>query len=95
MAKALIEKGWRFEIEMLMTGDISMEVIKHTPRKDHVIAGEICVNGPPVPIAVDKMIQDATNRLCKTKPKKNQSPSKAPEDPKADTATPQASVSRE
>lgn len=59
LAKGLIDQGCRFEIEMLQTGEISMEVMRHGKP----ITGEICANGPDVPRRVDKMIQDAVVAL--------------------------------
>ncbi len=54
-AKALINAGYRFEIEVLNTGEISMECcLGHAS-----LASEICVNGPAVPLATDKMINEA------------------------------------
>jgi hypothetical protein len=63
-AAALIAQGCRFEIEMLRTGEISMEIVRGESK---VLAGEIVHNGLPVPIAVDKMIQDATSYFAKLK----------------------------
>ena len=54
-AKALIEAGCRFEIEVLMTGEINMEV----QNGDRLLAGELCANGPTVPEAVDRMVTNA------------------------------------
>lgn len=54
-ALTLMEAGYRFEIEMLMTGDVNMECI----RGEDCIAGELCTNGPAVPEAVDRMIERA------------------------------------
>jgi len=54
-ARELLKEGCLFEIEMLQTGEISMEIV----RGEKIICGEICANGPPVPLAVDKMITEA------------------------------------
>lgn len=67
LAKQIIARGYRFEIEMLMTGQISMEIVRDVPDPDvdDSVAIEICLNGPTegsnlgVPDAVDKMVQDA------------------------------------
>lgn len=65
LAKRIIAAGHRFEIEMLRTGEISMEIVRDVPDADidDSIAGEICPNGPPVHLAVEKMIRDAANIL--------------------------------
>lgn len=55
-AKVLLNAGFRFEIEMLSTGEISMEVVDH---EDEPIAAEICRNGPQVLTAIAKMVEDA------------------------------------
>lgn len=60
-ARDLIDQGYVFEIEMLMTGKISMEIIKHG-KEDEVLAGELCDNGPAVPAAVDRMVCDAMDK---------------------------------
>lgn len=59
LARGLIDQGCRFEIEMLQTGEISMECL----RGKRILASELCPNGPPVPLAVDKMIQEAVANL--------------------------------
>ena len=63
-AHKLVEAGWRLEIEMLAIGTISMTVERDKGDKgdDEIIcsAHEICNNGPEVPVAVDKLITDAT-----------------------------------
>lgn len=55
MAEKLLQRGCNFEIEMLSTGEISMEVM----HGEKSVAHEICANGPAVPIAVDAMIERA------------------------------------
>lgn len=64
-AKKIIEAGHRFEIEVLGTGEISMEIVRDVPDPDisDSIAMEICPNGPEVPTCVDKMIADAVTLL--------------------------------
>ena len=61
-ARALIEAGFRFEIEMLQTGEISMEICDS--EGETVLGAEVCGNGPQVPVAIDKMIEDATKQLA-------------------------------
>lgn len=57
MAKEIIQRGYRFEIEMLSDfKTISMEIIN---RSGDVIAQFICENGHSVPAAVDKAITEA------------------------------------
>lgn len=70
-AQQIIGQGYRFEIEMLQTGDVSMEIVKDVadPDIDDSLAGEVCHNGPTegarlgVPESVDKMINDACKLL--------------------------------
>lgn len=59
LARGLIDQGCRFEIEVLGTGEISMEVVKG----ESVLASELCENGPQVPAAVDRMIEHAVIAL--------------------------------
>lgn len=65
LAKSIMQAGCRFEIEVLMTGQISMEIVRDVPDPDiyDSIAREICSNGPAVDTAVDKMIRDAAALL--------------------------------
>lgn len=58
-ARELIKLGYRFEIEMLTTGEISIECC--TPDGEESLAQEICPNGPPVCDAVDNVVNDAHN----------------------------------
>ena len=61
-AEALQNNGCRFEIEMLMTGEISMTVERSSNRngqEDEVLSHKICLNGPDVPINIDAMIHEA------------------------------------
>lgn len=65
LAQKIIAAGCRFEIEMLQTGEVSMEILKDVPDPDldDSVAMEICTNGPEVPVAVDKMVADAVKIL--------------------------------
>lgn len=73
LAKQIIAAGFRFEIEMLQTGQVSMEIVKDVPDPGVAdsVAIEICHNGPTegdnlgVPDAVDKMIQYAAKRILR------------------------------
>jgi len=61
-AKQLLESGCRLEIEMLQTGEISMTVERdRSDGEIDLLAQEICSNGPALPIAIDKLISEATN----------------------------------
>lgn len=64
-AQKIIAAGHRFEIEMLTTGEVSMEIVRDItdPDIDDSIAMEICPNGPEVPTCVDKMIYEAAKLL--------------------------------
>lgn len=55
MAKELLNRGCNFEIEMLSTGEISLEVM----RGEESLAHELCSNGPAVPIAADSIVTQA------------------------------------
>ena len=57
-AQAFIDQGGRFDIEMLMTGDVSItaEITDHEGEVK-TIAQEIVPNGLEVPIAVDRLVQ--------------------------------------
>lgn len=55
MARQLIMLGWAFEIEELVTGQVSMEIVSG----EDVIASRLCPNGPAVPKAVDEMAEEA------------------------------------
>lgn len=54
-AQEIINKGLRFEAEVLTTGEISLTI---TDDKEGDLAIEICRNGPQVPKAVDKLIKE-------------------------------------
>jgi hypothetical protein len=57
----LIDAGYTFEIEELRTGDISMEVWGWEDAES--LAMKICENGPMVVQCVDKMINEAFEKL--------------------------------
>lgn len=67
-ARRLNCAGYVFEIEVLNTGEISMEVV-NSKNTDEILAGEICANGPDVPVCVDRMIDNAFAKLEKMKKK--------------------------
>jgi len=60
IAMKLIDAGARFEIEMLGDGE-SVHMSCEITRKgeDEVLANAICINGPALPEAVDKLVRDA------------------------------------
>jgi hypothetical protein len=59
-ARKVIEAGGRFEIEVLLTGEINMEVLRvDDSGEDECLAIEICPNGPDVPVVVDRLIETA------------------------------------
>jgi hypothetical protein len=58
MATEILETGrYRFECEVLMTGEVSVTCADREEEID--ISIEICRNGPEVPAAVAKMVRDA------------------------------------
>ncbi len=57
MAQEVIDRGLRFEAEMLTTGTISLTVFDPDTEEDVCI--ELCQNGPPLLDAVDKLVRDA------------------------------------
>jgi hypothetical protein len=58
-AHRLIDMGYKFEIEVLMTGQISMEIT----LKGEPFMGDICDNGPEVPRCIDNMINESHRAL--------------------------------
>jgi hypothetical protein len=59
-AKTIREWGGEFEVEMLTTGDVSMTVEYDDDEGERQsLAHEIVVNGPLVPIAVDRLVETA------------------------------------
>lgn len=63
MAAKIIGLGYRLEAEILTTSEISLTVFCLESEEDICI--EICANGPPVPIAVEKLVKDAFKLLYK------------------------------
>lgn len=60
-AREIRAAGFNFEIEMLSTGEISMEIFRH--KDETSLAAEICQNGPAVRVAVAKMVEDGFREL--------------------------------
>lgn len=61
-AHALQAVGARFEIEVLSTAAISMEVVIDADGETETLASKLAANGPGLPIAVDAMVRAATER---------------------------------
>lgn len=59
MAEEIIKKGYKFEIEMLRNGSISMTCENDDPPISH----QICQNGPAVMEAVDTLVLEAYHHL--------------------------------
>lgn len=59
MAHELITQGWKFEIEILRTGEVSMEVCREGEEDHETLAHELCDNGLDVTVAVDKLVKEA------------------------------------
>lgn len=59
MAHELVKIGCVFEIEELVTGAVSMEVMLN----GNPLASWFCANGPEVPIAVDEMVEETYKTL--------------------------------
>ena len=59
LAKKVIAAGYRFEAEVLMTGEVSLDCC----NLDKQLAWQICNNGPEVHNAVDTVIRDAATAL--------------------------------
>ena len=58
-AAKIIAAGGRFEIEVLTTGEISLEAVIDEDDDIRSLAIEICENGPEVPLAVDRLVAAA------------------------------------
>ena len=61
-AKAVVEKGGKFEIEELGTGTVSLTV-EHYQYEDGPVAIELCPNGQQILYATDRLIETAYRRL--------------------------------
>lgn len=55
MAMELIQKGYRFECELLSNGQVSLTVVD--PMDEGDVAIEIVSNGPQVDGAVDRLVR--------------------------------------
>jgi len=54
LAMKIVEEGYRFEVEELSTGQISMSI----SNDDEDAALRVCNNGPEVPLTIVKMITE-------------------------------------
>lgn len=61
MASAVVAQGVRLEIEVLRTGEVSLEAVDL--ELEDSLACELCDNGPEVPEAVDRLVREAHRRL--------------------------------
>jgi hypothetical protein len=59
MARDIVMREFRFETEILTTGQVSLTICDN----GHDVAIKICENGPKVPETVDKLITDFHNRM--------------------------------
>ena len=62
-ATRLSSLGVRFEIEVLPTGEVSMTAERTSDGEVEVLAIEVVENGPPVPCAVDRLVNVAAAKL--------------------------------
>lgn len=60
-AKALIDRGYVFEAETLLTGTVSLTVADKEAEED--VAIELCDNGPEVVNAIEKLVESATQAV--------------------------------
>jgi len=60
-ADALIAKGYRFESEILTTGEVFMDVMDAS--RENEIANELSPNGPEVIVAVNRLVTNAYARV--------------------------------
>lgn len=57
LADELIAAGYRFEVEVLRTGQVHLDCCG--AALDEPLAMQICDNGPPVVAAVERVVRDA------------------------------------
>jgi hypothetical protein len=60
-ASAIMDNDWRFEAEVLTTGDVSLTVSDGSED----VAIEIAPNGPEVPRALARLIETAFTKLSR------------------------------
>ena len=67
-AHILQKAGWSFEIEMLSTGTISMEICrKNEDWSMRTLSSKLCDNSPGIEKAVDEMVEEAYNNFINKK----------------------------
>lgn len=67
-AKQILAAGYHFDIEELSDKTVSMTVEPNAPDadgEDAPIAQELCLNGPDVPPAVDRLITAAAAKVLR------------------------------
>lgn len=57
LAKQFIERGGRYEVECLSTGEVSFTAVREIEGEEQDVAIEIAANGPPVLEAVDRLVR--------------------------------------
>lgn len=68
LAKELIDAGYRFESEILTTGEVSLTCVGEESDDEGIIGDvdlyiEISLNGPMIRDAIDKLVKDAHEGL--------------------------------
>ena len=65
LVQRILAAGYRFEAEVLSTGEASFECLKDVPDPDcnDTVAMEIVPNGPEVPAAVLRLVRTAAQIL--------------------------------
>lgn len=66
-ARLVVAAGFHFDIEELSSGHVSMTVEPNTTDAhgdDSPVAHELCVNGPSVPDAVDRLVRAAAAHVA-------------------------------
>ena len=59
MAHDIIDNGYRFEAEILTTGEVSFEVLKDMNDGPGILGSDICNNELGVGEVVDKLVKNA------------------------------------
>lgn len=58
LATRFIERGGRFEAEVLTTNEVSLTAVKDVDGEPEDIAIRICANGPGIEDAVDSLVRE-------------------------------------
>ena len=64
-ADKVLRRGWRFEAEVLVTGEVSLTVEDDEDDEYPCQAIQIVPNGPEVPKAVERLVNDAAEQAAK------------------------------